>query len=137
MHDFPTLVYLRALGASPEATRALLLLIGYAGLAVVLCLLLYGIAMTSLEILFARMELRDRALDRLGGVSLVIAFTEEQRRGSIETLGRLCESACYRADGAGRAGTIRERLVGISEAKRDAALYASAAFTWAKREVIA
>lgn len=67
----------------------------------------------------------------------MIAFTEEQRRDSIETLGRLCESACYRADVAGRSGTVRDRLVGIAEAQHDAALYASAAFTWAKREVIA
>lgn len=67
MQDFPILTFLRALGASPEATRALLLLIGYASLGVVVCLLLYGIGMTSLEILLTRLELRDRALDRVFG----------------------------------------------------------------------
>jgi hypothetical protein len=67
MHDFPILTFLRALGASPEAIRALLLLTAYAGLGVVVCLLVYGIAMASLEILLTRLELRDRALDRLRG----------------------------------------------------------------------
>jgi hypothetical protein len=67
MYDFPILTFLRALGASPEAMRALLLLIAYAGLGVVVCLILYGISMATLEILLARLELRDRALDRVFG----------------------------------------------------------------------
>lgn len=67
----------------------------------------------------------------------MIVFTETQRRDAIETLGRLCESACFRFHQAGRSGSVRERFVELADAQRDASLYASAAFTWAKREVIA
>ncbi|SKB73847.1 hypothetical protein [Luteibacter sp. 22Crub2.1] len=66
----------------------------------------------------------------------MIAFTETQRRDCIVALGRSCEHELILADNVARTGTVRERFVGTAEHKRNAALYASAAFTWAKREVL-
>lgn len=67
----------------------------------------------------------------------MIEFTDAQRRDCIVALGHSCEHELLLADNATRTGTFRERAVGAAEHKRNAALYASAAFTWAKREVVA
>ena len=67
----------------------------------------------------------------------MIAFTEDQRREMIVRCARDCEGALYSADAVARVGTVRERLTCIAFHLRSAEFFSGAAFTWAKREVIA
>jgi len=67
MHDLPLIDFLRALGASPEAMRAVWALVSYAGLAVAGLSLAYKVLLVTFEIGIDRLNLRERALDRLRG----------------------------------------------------------------------
>lgn len=89
MHDIPMIDFLRALGASPEAMRALWTLVAYAGLVVAGLALGYKVLLITFEMGMDRLNLRDRALDRLCAHRRIAA------REHVAMMGSECELSMW------------------------------------------